>query len=93
MKVELVKDGMMKSNNKLDCLSCGVCCYFPDFVGKKPFRGVEIGEDGWCVHYDKDKKCTKYNKRPIQCVNLVSGGEDCLMLREKYLQLNDIKTK
>ena len=83
MRVELAKIGMGDSN-KLDCLSCGVCCYMPHEIGKS-FNGIIIGKDGWCIYCDKDKKCTIYGKRPLVCRKMVSGGQDCLAHRRLYL--------
>jgi len=82
MKVELVK-GARK--NKLDCLNCGVCCYFPELRGKNPINSIIVGEDGWCIYYDKEEKCTIYDKRPICCRQYISGGSDCIKKRERYL--------
>lgn len=86
MKVELVKERKRNTTpNKLDCLSCGVCCYFPRFVGVTFNKKITIGEDGWCIHYDKEKKCTVHKHKPIGCKKYVSGGKDCIEKRELYL--------
>jgi len=72
------------TKNKLDCLNCGVCCFIPYLSGTK-FKGIEIGKDGWCVHYDKEEKCTIYSKRPMICRKYVSGSPNCIELRKCYL--------
>ena len=72
------------TKNKPDCLTCGVCCYFPHFSGKK-FVDIEVGKDGWCTHYDEEKKCTIHNKKPDMCRKYASGTPNCLALRKCYL--------
>jgi len=90
MKVELVTDKKKKPKNKKpNCLECGVCCYMPSMVGKT-YKGITIDENGWCVYYDKDKKCTIYSNRPDFCrpvegkKNLEAGDETCLFIRSLY---------
>ncbi len=68
--------------NTLDCLSCGVCCYFPNEIGKS-FKGITVGEDGWCIYYDKEKKCTIHDKKPLVCIEFVAGSPHCLLSIEE----------
>ena len=83
MKVELVKERRIIPN-KLDCLKCGVCCFLNHSFGKS-FKGITVGEDGWCIYYDNEKKCTIHDKRPTVCRKYVSGGKECLLCRKRYL--------
>ena len=79
--------------NKLDCLKCGVCCYFPyankKIIAKLIARGIVVGEDGWCIYYDKIKKCTIHNKRPFVCENYIAGSPNCLRMRKERLGITE----
>ena len=72
-------DGKRKASEKRwVCMEgCGACCFLSGSD-----RGVEdilsgddlveylgmIGDDGWCVHFDKDeRKCLMYKRRPRFC--------------------------
>ncbi|CAN8237459.1 unnamed protein product [Cochlearia groenlandica] len=60
--------------------NCGACCKLakdfafatPDEIFDDPddvelYRSM-IGNDGWCIHYNKDtRKCSIYNDRPYFC--------------------------
>lgn len=70
---------------ELNCLECGICCFFGlENIGVR-CNGILVGEDGWCVYHDKEtKKCGIYETRPDNCKNLKKGGRDCLRIRKYY---------
>ena len=83
---------------KLDCLKCGVCCFFGEKNANKKIGGencIIVGTDGWCVHHDVEThKCKIYEKRPDNCRNFEKGGKDCLKKQrviEKLRSLNLIE--
>ena len=71
---------------ELDCSKCGLCCFAGvEHYGNKDIEehfDITIGEDGWCVQYDKDVGCLIYDKRPEVCRNLEIGGEPCQLMRK-----------
>lgn len=61
------------------CANCGKCCFLGLYRKNTNYKGIEIGDDGWCVHYDPEKKCTRYKNRPRVCRAYKSGSDKCLM--------------
>lgn len=76
----------------LNCLDCGLCCFFTKQNAGRKAAGIEVGEDGWCIFYDKEgDKCSIYNIRPQTCKNFEIGGEICLKTRENFKTLKNKK--
>lgn len=70
---------------ELDCLDCGVCCFFGVENAGVENGSILVGDDGWCVrHNKKNHKCEIYEKRTANCVNFKKGGRDCLRIRKYY---------
>ena len=63
----------------VDCLECGLCCYFCEESAGKNLDGIIIGEDGWCIYFDKKDKCTIYENKPKVCDDFEMGGDGCLL--------------
>lgn len=71
---------ILKVSQKWACVAnCGACCYlapaerpflmdyFEDPDDLAQYNGM-VGDDGWCVHYDKAKRaCTVFEDRPWFC--------------------------
>ena len=71
---------ILKVSTKWACIAnCGACCYlapaerpflmdyFEDPDDLAQYNGM-VGDDGWCVHYDKAKRaCTVFEDRPWFC--------------------------
>ena len=45
------------------CTSCGICCQNIKYI--QELKSYDNG-DGVCIYY-KDKQCTIYDKRPLEC--------------------------
>ena len=64
---------------KEDCVECGACCFFG-----KPSAGtwgeIIVGEDGWCIHYDPEKKCTIHDDKPQVCIEFETGCDECVFV-------------
>ncbi|EYU38495.1 hypothetical protein ABFS82_12G136700 [Erythranthe guttata] len=73
--------GGKKKDPVWQCIqNCGACCKLdkgpsfpsPEEVFDEPsdielYKSL-VGEDGWCIHYDKSsRKCSIYNERPYFC--------------------------
>lgn len=72
----------------LNCLECGLCCFFTKQNAGRKAAGIEVGEDGWCIFYDKESgKCSIYETRPQTCKNFVIGCDLCLWIRENFKTL------
>ena len=71
---------------KEDCLSCGACCFFGKYNAGKKWEGLEVGENGWCIHHDKEKKCTIHEERPQVCRDFDIGCEECVNTYMQNLQ-------
>lgn len=61
------------------CASCGKCCFLGLHRKNTNYKGIEIGEDGWFIHYDPDKKCTKYEARLQVCKDFKFDSDKCWM--------------
>lgn len=61
------------------CMGCGRCCFLGLHRKNTNYKGIEIGDDGWCIHYDPEKKCTIHKKRPKVCRNYKIGSDKCWM--------------
>ena len=70
---------MALKTEKWDCVKgCGACCKLDPYkridaikvltVEEQNIYMKMVGEDGWCVYYDKlNRKCNIYKKRPSFC--------------------------
>lgn len=78
--------------------NCGACCYLApeERPGLSSWLSQEdyalyltmVGEDGWCVHYDKESRgCTVYDERPWFC--RVSSEHFAKMFRVKEDELDE----
>ncbi|KAA0258625.1 YkgJ family cysteine cluster protein [Deferribacter autotrophicus] len=63
----------MSVKDKIDCLKCGVCCYFFDISTlKKPALSP-------CKHLGEDGKCKDYENRPAVCRDF-QPDEICVLI-------------
>eukprot|EP00965_Chrysotila_dentata_P058325 1933950-Pleurochrysis_carterae.AAC.1 len=76
---------------------CGACCYLkpaerelldewlPDAADRALYESM-VGDDGWCVHYDKvERLCTVYDDRPQFCRVDADKWQETLGLHEAEL--------
>ena len=58
-------------DGKWGCIKCGACCKlgsYPIELLKKMRMMSYVGDDGWCVKYDKATRlCTIHEDRPLAC--------------------------
>ena len=61
-----------------DCLTCGACCFFGKRFTGKSWKRIEVGEDGWCIHYNNEKKCMIHEDKPQVCKDFEIGCPQCI---------------
>ena len=78
----------------VNCLDCGICCYFGLKNAGVRCNGIIVGADGWCIYHNKETcECRIYENRPQNCKNLKKGGRDCLRKRELLNREEILKQK
>jgi len=70
------------------CKHCGLCCQNPPLIkieGDKAFY-LPKNDRGYCIMYDEEnKRCTIYEKRPLECRLLVCRAPESFKKRMELL--------